>query len=279
LNYKVWMAQDPALGHQIGRADGDGWSVDPNQDSSGWMQYGPYVGNLPVGNNVAIWNLMIDNNIPYQQQTGGIIMIDVNDATTQTRIASQVITRLQFNAAMTYQEFALPFTVDTSNAGHTFEFRIWWYGGAYVKEQFAGFVHPQWNAQDSSLGHVLGRADGDGWSVNVSQDTFGGWMQYGPYTTTVQPGNNVAVWNLMVDNNTNDNNGIVVIDVNDATTQTRITSQIVTRMQFNTPMTYQTFALPFTVDPSLAGHQWEFRVWWIGWSYTKEQCVGFLPVP
>jgi hypothetical protein len=270
----AWRAQ--SLPHAIGRPDNDGWSATVGTDPQGWLQYGPYVTDLALGNNVAFWNLMIDNN---NANNDGVVVLDVNDATTQTEIARQTITRRQFASTMTYQPFAIPFVVDSSNISHKFEFRIWWPATAYIREQYAGYVHPQWNAQDPALGHVLGRADGDGWSVNVQQDSPNGWMQYGPYTTTVQPGDNLAVWNLLIDNNTADQNGIVILDAFDTTTLTRIASTTITRPMFQAANTYETFALPFTVDQSQDGHTWEFRIWWIGWAYTKEQVVGFTPVP
>jgi len=274
LAHYVWKAQ--GLSHAIGRADFDGWSATVGKDPQGWLQYGPYVNDLALGNNVAFWNLMIDNN---SADNNGVVVIDVNDATTQTQIASQTITRKQFASTFTYQPFGIPFTVDSTNISHRFEFRIWWLATAYIREQYAGYVHPQWNAQDPALHHVLGRADGDGWSVNVQQDAPNGWMQYGPYTTTVQPGDNLAVWNLLIDNNTNDQNGIVILDAFDTTTLTRIASTTITRPMFQAPNTYETFAVPFTVDQSQEGHTWEFRIWWIGWAYTREQLVGFTPVP
>src|SRR6185436_15731747 len=113
----------------------------------------------------------------------------------------------------------------------------------------------QWNAQDPSLGHLIGRADGSGWSVNVVQDGEG-FLQYGPYTG-VPTGNNVALWNFLIDDNSANNDHILVLDVFDATTLTEIASRVITRQQFAAANTFQIFALPFTVDGSRAGHVWE----------------------
>jgi hypothetical protein len=272
-----WPAQNAALGHQIGRTDSGGWSVNVTQDSPNlFMQYGPYTNTVPAGDNVALWNLLIDNN---SADNGSILILDVNDATTQTQIASRILTRQQFASPNTYQIFALPFTVPASRAGHLWEFRVYWLGGAYVREQAVGFVNLAWNAQSSALGHQIGRVDSGGWSVNVTQDSPNLYLQYGPYTSGVPAGNNVALWTLLIDNNSADNANVLVLDVNDATTQTQIASLIVTRQQWSAANVLQTFAVPFTVDASRAGHAWEFRAYWLGGAYVREQAVGYVHTP
>ena len=269
-----WNAQSPSLGHRIGRADSGGWSVNGAQDAPDYMQFGPFTA-VPVGDHVALWNLVIDNN---SINNANILVLDVNDATTQTQVASRIVTRKQFAAIHTPQIFALPFTVDASRAGHVWEFRAYWLGGAYVREQAVGYVTFQWNAQNPSLGHEIGRAESGGWSVNGAQDQANHHMQFGPFAV-VPEGYNVALWNLLIDNRSVNNADILILDVNDATTQTQIASRIVTRQQFDAAHAFQTFAVPFTVDASRAGHIWEFRVFWLGGAYIREQAVGYVHIP
>ena len=54
-------------------------------------------------------------------------------------------------------------------------------------------------------------------------------MVYGPYDTSLPAGPNTANFSLKVDNNTADNNAICNIDVNDATTNTILATQTITR--------------------------------------------------
>jgi hypothetical protein len=275
-----WYCQDPALGHLIGRIDHGGWSATVGWDPAGWLQYGPYTTTAPVGDNVAIWSLMIDNN---SADNNAVLILDVNDATTQTSVASTQVTRQQWVSTNTYQPFALPFTVDQSRAGHMFEFRVYWLGQAYVKEQGCGFKHMDWNGIDWSLGHQVGRQDWDywsgwtAWSAGPGWGDTAGWLQYGPYTNTVPVGDNLAIWNLLIDDNTSDDNPVLYLDVSDATTQTILAMTQITRTDWLYANNYQTFALPFTVDSSRAGHTFEFRAYWYGSAYVNEQAVGFTP--
>jgi hypothetical protein len=138
-----------------------------------------------------------------------------------------------------------------------------------------GYPNLLWKAQDPQLGHLIGRADGDGWSANTAQDRPG-WLQYGPYTNTVPVGLNTAIFSLAIDNNTVNNDPIVTIDINDATTQTQLAYYSVSRRDWLWPMAYHTFPLSFNVDPARAGHSFEFRVYWLGRAYVKEQGVTFV---
>jgi len=81
---------------------------------------------------VARWNLLIDNN---SADTATVVQLDVNDATTGTVLASRVLTRRAWTAAGQDQEFALPFTLDSSRVGHALEYRVYWYDAAYVRVQ------------------------------------------------------------------------------------------------------------------------------------------------
>ena len=81
------------------------------------MQYGPYVSGLQPGNNVATWTLMVDNNSGSQS----VVRLDVNDATSNGILAQIYLTRQQWTAANTFQDFTLPFTVNSGNVSDRIE--------------------------------------------------------------------------------------------------------------------------------------------------------------
>ena len=274
-------AQNPAIGHQIGfAADSNGdWLA--RDGSRGFLSFGPYTTISLPGDYVAVWTLGATFNTP----DGTLANLDVNDATTQTEIATRQPLPCEFAFPgstclpqnPTPGTFTLPFTVDSTRAGHQFEFRVFWFGNGEVEEHNLGYVPLQWNAQNLSLGHQIGRADNGGWSASVFDGQ--GFVQYGHYTALSAPGNYVALWTLQVDNNTNDNNAVAIVDVNDAITQTRLQSLQILRGEFLGVHTDQVFQLPFTIDPSLAGHQFEFRIFYTGVSYVREQAVGVVQTP
>ena len=118
------------LPHQIGRTDGDGWSVNVTNDGPGYMQYGPYSNQIGVGSNTAAWDIAIDNNTAANDQ---VVRLDVFDATTGTVLAYHDVTRFEFNYTGNYQAFGVPFNLPQSRAGHQIEFRSYWYGTAYLR--------------------------------------------------------------------------------------------------------------------------------------------------
>lgn len=124
---------------------------------------------------------------------------------------------------------------------------------------------------ENSNNHQIGRADGDGWSVNVYQDQPNSFMNYGPYTQTITPESHTAVFRFLVDNVSADNNNILYIDVYDATANTVLASRDIYRGEFSTPNKYQNFTLGF--QPSGAYHALEFRTVWRGGSYVKQDKV------
>ncbi|HEU4411666.1 MAG TPA: M57 family metalloprotease [Polyangiaceae bacterium] len=269
-----WSAQ--SLPHAVGRADADGWSANMSQDPVGHLQYGPYTADVTAGPHAAVWNLMIDNNTANDQ---AIVRLDVVDASTGgTVLASRELRRKEWRKAFEYQAFTVPFALDASRAGHAIEFRVLWYKAAYVRLHSvyadpACLSAPQsWGAQ--GLPHLIGRADADGWSANMSQDPSG-YLQYGPYTAAVTAGPHTAIWNLMIDNNTSNNQAVMLLDVVDASTGgTVLASRQLARTEWTAPFQYQSFAVPFALDGSRVGHAIEFRAFWYNVAYVREQSVS-----
>jgi hypothetical protein len=134
------------------------------------------------------------------------------------------------------------------------------------------FAQPQLLFQsESSSYHEIGRKDSDGWSVRVG-DTSGRYMNYGPYTTNVLPGNRTATFRLMLDNTTADNNRILTIDAFDAATGRTIASRNITRREFTQgSFKYQDFNLNFNATE---GQRLEFRTFWHGGSYVRQDFVA-----
>ncbi len=183
----TWAAS--ALYHQIGRADGDGWSANVAQDAPGFLSYGPYTTALPAGDQIATWNLMLDN---VTADNATVVTLDAFDTTTGTVLASRVVTRQQFGMAYQYQGVSLPFT---SQAGHTLEFRVFWHDTSYVKLQ---------NVQVQSRANGVTEADqydGDGNRVSRTRAGvtttygFGRWEQTGTTIRKYYPfgGDTIAV--------------------------------------------------------------------------------------
>ena len=130
----------------------------------------------------------------------------------------------------------------------------------------------QWEAEGPSLSHETGRLETDGWLCQVGIDPPGKHMIYGPYDTTLPAGANTAQFRLSTDNNTANNDPVVTVDVNDATSGQVLASQVITRTQFSVAGQYVNFSLPFTVPAD--NHAIELRVFWDGSAYTKVDWVG-----
>lgn len=146
-----WSAQ--SLYHQLGRADGDGWSANMAQDPQGMMCYGPYTTVIPPGPMDGVFQLMIDNNT---SDNANVVYIDVNDATTGQVLASATITRRQFTGTYTYQLFHLNFA--PSGWNHQIELRTYYYDTAYIKEGLVGVAeqyYPHWDIYCAAFPSVV----------------------------------------------------------------------------------------------------------------------------
>jgi hypothetical protein len=139
--------------------------------------------------------------------------------------------------------------------------------------------HNFWNAQSDLLGTPpptglrVGRSDADGWAANTEQDAEG-FLQYGPYTRTISPGDHTAVWRLMIDNNTADDLPIVRLEVVDATANSRVlASRIVTRREWKSQNEYEDLTVPFSLAAASPPHALELRIWWYDHAYVREQHV------
>lgn len=117
--------------HQIGRKDGSGWSVRVGDAPNRFMNYGPYTSDIVAGERTATFALMIDNT---STNNAKILKIEVFDSASGRTLNSRDILRKEFTSGpMRYQNFSLNFS---ASAGQRLEFRTYWYGGAYCRQDF-----------------------------------------------------------------------------------------------------------------------------------------------
>ena len=118
-----------AMGHEIGRADADGWSADTNLDATGMLAYGPYAPDLPAGDYEARFRLLVDNR---DADSLAVVRLDVSDFDAGGAVlASRDVRRTDFSAAASYQDFLVPFA--SPGVGHRLELRVRWLDRAYVR--------------------------------------------------------------------------------------------------------------------------------------------------
>lgn len=129
-----WEAE--ALPHVIGYADGDGWAANVTL-SSNFLTYGPYSTNVPVGQRVGVWRMMID--VRDVADNSPVVTLDVYDATAGQQLASRTVTRHAWSSGFAYQTFELPFAFDAARAGHMLELRTYYHGAAYVRVEKIGY--------------------------------------------------------------------------------------------------------------------------------------------
>lgn len=116
------------LNHQIGREEGDAWSVKVGDPRESYMCFGPYATELGSGPRVAVFRVMLDN---VSFDDAKILTLDVTDAKAGTVLAKMDLTRHSFRAPMEYQDFALPFQCP---ANAKIELRTLWHGASYARE-------------------------------------------------------------------------------------------------------------------------------------------------
>ncbi|MEK3865882.1 GxGYxYP domain-containing protein [Paenibacillus sp. FSL H7-0716] len=136
-----------------------------------------------------------------------------------------------------------------------------------------------YGATGSQIQHETGLAatkdHQDYWAARTSMDTPNKLIAYGPYATDIPTGINTAFYNLLVDNNTANNDNVVTIDVYDYTANQILATRTLTRQEWTSAGSFQRFELTYT--NATAGHALEFRVRWLGTSYVGLSSVGSSP--
>ena len=116
------------LGHNIGRAEADGWSASTALDAPGYLAFGPHV-TLSPGTFEVRYRLLVDNNTADNLT---VARVEVSDFDASTDLASRDIRRTEFAAAGTFQDFALTFASPAPR--HRIEFRTFWTDASYVRQ-------------------------------------------------------------------------------------------------------------------------------------------------
>jgi hypothetical protein len=255
--------------HRIGRKDGKGWSVTP-QDGANHLNFGPYTSMIAPGPNVATFRLMIDDNTA---DNANIVNLDVNDATSDKVLGELLVTRRQFDWPMTYQDFSLPFIAPDRGR---LEFRTYSYGKAYVN-QLQVTVTPHTSttwvfATADSPYHQIGRKQGVGWAV-TPEDKSNAYLNYGPYTRVLS-GPSVAVFRLMIDDLTGPDAEVVTLGVRDTDKDQFLATTTILRHRFKKPSVYQDFSLPFFAPRR---DRLEFCTFYLGSASINQQQVTVSP--
>ena len=91
-------------------------------------------------------------------------------------------------------------------------------------------------------------------------------MVYGPYLKEASAGSYLANFRMQVDNNTADNNAVVVLEAYDSYSKSVLAKKTVTRKEFGAPNAYQDITLVFETDGQ---DSLEFRIKWLDTAYIK----------
>jgi hypothetical protein len=115
-----YEAEGSVVGHEQGRASGDGWQATPSLDGTGYMLISPNDANISIGKHMITYRMKIDNNTSDKDV---VAVIDVWDPASKSVVKQEKITRKQFASANQYQDFSLSFD-HTQNKN--LEFRVWY---------------------------------------------------------------------------------------------------------------------------------------------------------
>lgn len=243
--------ENSPFSHNVGRADGDAWSANTTQDSTGFMLYGPYVTGFPTGQLTTSFKLKIDSITGTNDK---VATLDIRNHSTGIIMNSVDIYRNQFKASNTYQDFSLTFD---NPAGSMLEFRINYLDKAKLSVDKVTTLKclGKYEAEGTVISHNTGHAVVDGWQATPSDALT--HMIYGPYDANVPVGNRKVTFRMKIDNNTLDNQKVATLDVNDTTTGV-LTSVDITRQQFAAADTYQDFSVSF--NQTAINHMLEYRV-------------------
>jgi predicted alpha-1,6-mannanase (GH76 family) len=247
---------DPGFDHVVGQAAGTlAWSCNPaTNNTTGFMQYGPYITSLPVGVHVVHYRLAVS---ALSNATANLMEIGVWSA--NSLVTSYEVAWNAFTAANQPQDFPLTFT--NTVAGNALEFRVLWNNVSTAPTVTVSDItldgSHNWTA--ANLAHNIGRLDGlDAWEADPIRDTASGYLTTGPGTPELSPGPYAAEFELKVDNFSYDNTIVATLSVVDADSDTVVASQSVARTEFSNTL-YQVFSLNFQ---AVAGVHYNYCTYW-----------------
>lgn len=260
-----WEAEsDPAIGHQIGRAVGDGWQATtadcPNSVNCA-MAYGPNIIGI-TGAVTFTGRLKIDDAHSDSRQVAVVDLVETLNSQS-TAIATSAVFRGSFPADDTYTPISM--TVMTRPDAY-YQMRVFHLGiGTLTLDYIRANRDPGsglfWTYQaenDPAIRHDTGRATADGWSGTPLLDAAG-YLQYGPYATDLDDTSRVV---FRLKTITQANLPDAQIATIEAYSNRRVlATRPVWRRDFLRSDTYQDFGLNAVLTP---GQPVEFRVNWLG---------------
>jgi hypothetical protein len=107
---QIKLESERDFGHQIGRAEADGWSVNVRDRGRAFMSFGPGMVGIS-GNRQATFLVMFDN---VTADNLHILTLEVYDAASNRVLASRQVRRRDLPRAMTYTPIPLAFTAGTN---------------------------------------------------------------------------------------------------------------------------------------------------------------------
>lgn len=231
-------------------------------DKSDYLVYGPYINKLSLGTYEVGFQMKVDNN---DNDSLGIAKIEIYDFSKDKVVAEKIIKRTDFAAANKYQQFKLYFT--NANVNDTYEFRVFYIGNGKVTVDKVDLLRANCNMVQTfeAESDVIRKNDKTkvykedgkvvGYYVSDKDETM-----YGPYTTNVPLGNNIASFKLKYDGSASADDVIAYLDVRDATDSKVLVQKEIKKNQFHADGSWSVFNLPYSMKQDMLGHEIEFRV-------------------
>jgi hypothetical protein len=252
---RFWVPAQLPANAGAGRIASNGWSREATtaEHSQGFLQYGPYTTQVPVGANAAVWKLAVDVVNASDDDVVRLEVIDHTESNTaggDVVLGSRIVKRSEFTQNFAQSTFSVGFELSNARKGHQIELRCWWYDTSYVRLDTVGVSAIEWNMTHPDIWHPIGRADGDAWSANMAQDVAGA-LNAGPYTTWLEPKQLDMSFELKIDSTAGsaaDSIGELVVADYDrglAGFDPLVTRRTLYRGDFNASNVYQRFTLPF----------------------------------
>lgn len=239
-------------------------------DSEGYLVYGPYVNALSEGDKMASFRMKIDNNTA---DDAVVARIEISDYTNDTILATREITRKEFMAADSYQDFYLNFNYP--NTTDKIESRVYYKKKALItvdKIKIADektITNKTYEAE-TDLASLIRTKDSSGkygkYGIEATVKDSPGVLAYGPYVDKLALGTYSVDYYLKVDNNNNDSNQVLRLDIFDSTKRQIIAEKTIKRTDFKEANKTQVFTLNFN---NISNNDiYEFRVHYLGYTET-----------
>ncbi len=131
IGTKIFSATSPSIGHTTGRQEFDHWAANVDQDTEGFLGYGPYDSSFGQGHHKASFQLNIDDNIHGPDDVVATLDVVVNRNGVFTELAHRVIQRKEFTSGNAVNQW---FDIEFDNPCFgVLETRVWWHRSSYMR--------------------------------------------------------------------------------------------------------------------------------------------------